>query len=338
MEEVMKSGIGCLILAGTIQLSMVASGDVLAQTKGSSDSVRGSGVVINNGVTGDGAWEVEVEAGGDTFFGELDAVGFAPENIVFEFYTYVDDNADGTFEPLSLTSISSPPAVTGTGEVTSSGSFSGPNGTINWTAVATIPQGETIYEVVITFSSTSPFGSVEVINYFDQDVFGFSDDVLILLGTPGNADFQMLTLDNTDDVGIGHFADYFPGSAASYLGFAADEYFELQDTIESGAATFSVNGNIDTTSLTPTTDSRFPAADAFGPEDITGAYGFDLDPTATEATLAFSLGGSISGDPVGPGPGDDDETVAIPTLSTFGILLLALALMIATVFGVRRSL
>jgi len=336
----MKQTINWFTLIIAFLLAAGVGGQAWAQTKGSSDSVRGSGVIINNGVTGDGAWEVAVEAGGDTGFGELDPVGFGPEDLIFEFITYVDDGDDGAFEELSSTTITSPPALTGTGEVTSSGSFAGPNGTINWTAVATIPQGETVYEVVITFSATSPFGDVQVINYFDQDVFGAGDDVLILLGTPGNADFQMLTLDDTDDVGIGHFADYFPGSAASYLGFAADEYSDLQSDIESGVATFSVNGNIDTTSLTPTTDSRFPAADAFGPEDITGAYGFDLDPTATEATLAFALGGSISGDPVGPGPGpgDDDETVAIPTLSTFGILLLALALMIATVFGVRRSL
>ncbi|HKL52815.1 MAG TPA: hypothetical protein VJ902_02570, partial [Wenzhouxiangellaceae bacterium] len=186
----MKQTINWFTLIIAFLLAAGVGGQAWAQTKGSSDSVRGSGVIINNGVTGDGAWEVAVEAGGDTGFGELDPVGFGPEDLIFEFITYVDDGDDGAFEELSSTTITSPPALTGTGEVTSSGSFAGPNGTINWTAVATIPQGETVYEVVITFSATSPFGDVQVINYFDQDVFGAGDDVLILLGTPGNADFQ----------------------------------------------------------------------------------------------------------------------------------------------------
>lgn len=328
---------GSLLLVGATLLAMVAAGGVLAQAKTSSLDTRGAGpITIDNGVTGDGAWQVSVGPGGDTDFGELDAVGFGPEDLIFEFFTYVDPGANGAFEPLSATSISSPPTLTGTAEVTSSGSFPGPNGTIDWTAVASIPAGETVYEVVITFSSASPFGEVRVINYFDQDVLGFSDDVLILLGTPGNSDFQMLTLDDTDDIGIGHFADYFPGPAATYLGFAADQYSDLQSDIESGVATFSVPGDIDTTGLPPTSDPRFPAADAFGPEDITGAYGFDLDPTATEATVAFALGGSISGQPVGPGPGGPDQPVTIPTLSVVGIALLALVLMIAGVLGYRR--
>jgi hypothetical protein len=330
----MKHASSWITLIMALNIGAGIGGDAWAQAKELSSDIRGSGsVLIDNGVTGVGAWEVDVEAGGDTIFGELDPVDFVPENLIFEFFTYVDDGNDGTFEPLSSTTISSPPALTGTGEVTSSGSFTGPNGTINWTAVATIPQGETIYEVVITFDSANPFGDVRVINYFDQDVRGFSDDVLILVGTPGNADFQMLTLDNTDDLGIGHFADYFPG-AASYLGFAADEFSDLRSAIEAGTASFSVNGEIDTTSLPPRIDPRFPAADAFGPADITGAYAFDLDPTISQATLSFSLGGSISGEP--PGTGPDPDITSIPSLSNLGLAVLALVLMIGGALTIRR--
>lgn len=333
----MKSPIGGMALAMVALLfaAVTVNETVRAQTKEGRNAVQGAGpITIDNGVIGDGAWAVEVGPGGDTGFGELDSVGFEPENLIFEFLTYVDDGSDGTFEPLSTTSISSPPTMTGTGEVTSSGSFTGPNGTINWTAVGTIPQGEAIYEVVITFDSASAFGNVRVINYFDQDVLGFVDDVLILLGTPGDADFQMLTLDNTDNVGIGHFADYFPGSDATYLGFAADEFSDLRTLIEGGLAMFSVNGEIDTSSLPPITDSRFPGADAYGPADITGAYAFDLNSNSTQATLAFSLGGSISGDPVGPG--QDVDPISVPTMSAIGIAVLTLALVLIAGFGFRR--
>lgn len=336
----MKQTIGWFTLIIAFHLAAGVGADAWAQTKESSVDTRGgaTSVTIDNGVSGDGAWLVDVEAGGDTSFGELDSVGFGPENLIFDFFTYVDDNADGSFEPLSVTTIASPPTLTGTGEVTSSGSFTGPNGTINWTAVATIPQGETTYEVVITFDSASAFGDVRVINYFDQDIFGVSDDVLILLGTPGQADFQMLTLDNTDDVGIGHFADYFPGPDATYVGFAADEFSDLRSAIAAGSAGFSTNGVIDTTSLPPMTDARFPDADAFGPEDITGAYAFDLNPASSQATVAFALGGSISGDPVGPGPvpGPDAGSTPIPTLSNIGILVLGVMLLAVGAFGIRR--
>jgi hypothetical protein len=324
-----------MALAAAGLLCAAINATAWAQPKeGRNVTLGADSVTIDNGLDGDGAWAVEVFAGGDTEFGELDAVGFEPENLVFEFFTYVDDGDDGDFQPLSQTSISSPPTMTGDAEVTSSGTFTGPNGTINWTAVATIPPGETTYEVDITFDSSSPFGDVRVINYFDQDVFGVSDDVLILLGTPGDADFQMLTLDDSDDVGIGHFADYLPGSDATYLGFAADEFSDLRTAIENGVAMFSVNGEIDTTSLPPITDSRFPAADAYGPEDITGAYAFDLNPDSTQATLAFALGGSISGDPVGPGP--VQGPVSVPTLSAVGIAVLTLTLVLLAGLGFRR--
>lgn len=333
----MKDKIVLLAVVAALHMGGVAAGDAWAQSKESSLGTRGAGsITIDNGVTGEGAWQVSVDIGGDTSFGELDPVGFDADDLIFEFLTYVDDGDDGTFEPLSSTTVSSPPTLTGVGEVTSSGSFAGPNGTIDWTAVATIPQGETVYEVVITFDSANPFGDVRVINYFDQDVFGASDDVLILLGTSGQADFQMLTLDDTNDVGIGHFADYFPGTDATYLGFAADEFSELRSLIAGGSASFSIDGEIDTTSLPPTTDSRFPAADAFGPADITGAYGFDLNPTSSQATLAFALGGSISGEPVAPGPGPDAELRPVPTLSNIGMLMLGLIFLAAGMFAIRR--
>jgi len=309
-----------------LAVCLLGSGSALAQAKGEPlESRGGGGILIDNGITGDGAWAVEVLAGGDTAFGELDAVGFTPENLIFEFNTYVDDGDNGSFVPLSSTTVTSPPTLTDTAEVTSSGSFAGPNGQIDWTAVASIPAGEATYQVMVTFESASTFGDVRVINYFDQDILGFSDDVMIVLGTPGASDFQILTLDNEDDLGVGHFADYFPDSA-TYLGFAADEFSALRSAIEGDSAAFSAGGEVNTTALPPLNDPRFPGAEAYGPADITDAYAFDLDPNSTQATLTFSLGGSISGEPIGPGPG---ESVSVNTLSPAGLALLMLAFVIA---------
>ncbi|WP_376694129.1 hypothetical protein [Wenzhouxiangella sp. EGI_FJ10409] len=306
---------------------LLGSGSALAQGKGEPRESRGGGgILIDNGVSGDGAWAVEVLAGGDTEFGELDAVDFAPEDLIYEFNTYVDDGDDGSFVPLSATTVTSPPTLTDTAEVTSSGSFTGPNGQIDWTAVAAIPAGEATYQVTLTFESASAFGDVRVINYFDQDILGASDDVMIVLGTPGASNFQILTLDDTDDLGIGHFADYAPDSA-TYAGFAADEFSELRSAISGGTATFSVGGDINTTLLPPLNDPRYPGEEAYGPADITDAYAFDLDPGSTQATLAFSLGGSISGEPIGPEPGG--ESLSVNTLSPVGLALLMLVMAVA---------
>ena len=298
-----------------------------AQSKpGSANRGVGTTVTLDNGLTGDGQWRVDSGAGGDTRFGELDPAGsLGPENLIFDFFTYVDPGIDGGAIALSDTTVASSATQTGPQEATSSGSFAGPNGQIDWTAVATVPAGEQIYEVDITFSSSSPFGDVRIINYFDQDVFGVSDDVLILLGTPGASDFQMLTLDDTDDVGIGHFAGYQTATNASYIGFAADEFSDLRSVIEGAGTSFSVSGNIDTTDLVPTTDSRFPSADAYGPADITGAYAFDLSPTATSAGVQFSLGGSVSGEVPGGEPAGPQ--VPIPTLGTIGMLLMTMLML-----------
>jgi hypothetical protein len=294
-------------------------------------TTRGGAIVLDNGISGDGQWQVSVGAGGDTTIGSLDGAGpIGLEDLIFQFLTYVDAGSDGGAVPLSLTTISSPPTSTGPQEVTSSGSFPGPNGDIEWTAVATVPEGEQSYEVRISFSSSSAFGDVRVINYFDQDVLGVADDILILLGTPGDTDFQMLTLDDTEDLGIGHAAGYDTAANASYVGFAADQYPELQSAIEGAGTSYAVAGNIDTGSLPPYSDPRYPDNDAYGPRDITGAYAFDLDPAADSAEIQVGLGGSVSGEVPGDDPDDPDpiEQIPVPTLALPALLLLGMLMLV----------
>lgn len=299
---------------------------ILAQSKPDTPIRGGSTFVLDNGITGDGQWRVTVADAGDSRNGELDPSGSTGlTDVIYDFFTYVDVGSDGSAVRLANTTISSPASQTGPNEVTSSGSFAGPNGQIDWTAVATVPTGEQVYEVDMEFSSSSPFGDVRIINYFDQDVLGPGDDVLILIGTPGQNDFQMLTLDDTDDVGVGHFAGYQTASNASYVGFAADAFSDLRSDITGSGTSYSVPGNIDTTSLPPYSDPRYPGNDAYGPRDITGAYAFDLNPSATSAGVQFSLGGSVSGE--APGGEPAGPQVAIPTLGTIGMLLMAMLML-----------
>jgi hypothetical protein len=89
----------------------------------------------------------------------------------------------------------------------------------------------------------------------------------------------------------------------TYIGWAADRFNDLRNTIGGAGVTYSIPGEVDTTDLPEIIggDSRFPGLPAFGPADISSAIAFDLDPEATFASVIFALGGSLAGEPP-PGP------------------------------------
>ncbi len=263
-----------------------------------SPDVRAVPIPIDNGVTGDGAWEVTVESGGDSRSGILDPAGpIGPNNVIFELATYVDAGADGGAVRLSDTNITGEPTLTAPGQVSSGGTFAGPNGPVNWSAVSRIAPGTLVYQNTVTFTSSAPFGALRVSCYLDEDVLGAGDDIMVLFGTPGQSDFNVLTVDNTDNFGVSHAAGYLSAVNATYIGWAADEFSDLRSAITSTGASYSIPGVINTTSLPPITDARYPGRPVFGPNDITNAFAFDLSPTATTATVACSLGGLPTGQP-----------------------------------------
>lgn len=260
-------------------------------------SVARAQVTINNGLVGDGSWVVISENGGDTRSGVLDPTGsvIAAGDLIFDLFTYVDTGANGGAARLSASTTT--PAALVAGQVVSSGSFAGLNGTVNWTATASIPAGVAAYNVTLSFTSASPFGVLRVIHYFDEDVIAgdAGDDVLILFGTPGNPDFFLLTLDSTDNIGIGHTAQFVGITGATYVGWAADKWQDLKTALTGAGATYSIAGNIDTVDLLSMVDGRHPTRPAYGPRDITQAFAFDLDPAATSATVVVTLSGAPSG-------------------------------------------
>lgn len=278
-------------------------------------------ILVDNGIAGDGRWEVDVLNGGSSRVGNLDPTGpIASTNIIFDYFHYVDPGADGGGILLQDSTITTPAFVSGPNQVTSAGSFAGSNGTINWTAVSSIAAGSPTYQTSLGFSSTSSFGMVRVIQYLDEDVLGVSDDRLIVLGTPGASDFQLLTIDDIDNVGVAHSATYLTATNMTYIGWAADRFSDLRDAIEGPGALYSIPGVVDITDLPPIIggDPRFPGRPAFGDNDITSAIAFDLNATASSASLIFALGGSPEGSPPPP-------IEAVPEPSTLVLLGTGLA-------------
>lgn len=273
-------------------------------------------VLIDNGVVGDGFWQVDVLDGGETRNAYLDPAGATVStDIVFDYFHYVDVGADGGAVRLGDTNVTSPAALVGPNRVMSAGDFAGENGTISWQATSWIDPGSQLYLTELVFSSELPFGTVRLIQYLDEDVLGFPDDVLVVLGSPGGADFQLLTIDDNNDVGVAHAAGYLSAVGMSYIGWAADRFSDLKSAITGAGASYSVPGVVDIVDLVPMTDPRFPGAPAYGPADITSAIAFDLDPSARYASVLLSLGSSPTGEPPPPpGGGTVPEPASLALL------------------------
>ena len=286
-------------------------------------------VSISNGIAGDGRYQVVVDDAGDTFSVKLDPTGATPlQSIVGELQSYIDVGADGGGTLLQLSS-TAPAASTGLNQVTSAGAFVGQNGTIQWTAVSSIPPGTTAFVTTFSFTSSAPFGVVRFVSYLDGQV-GAGPNVLVESGMPGEIDFSLLTLDQTPNIGIGQTLLGGPFLNASYRGWSADQYHDLRDRIEGPGAAYSLSGVVNTTNLPAYVDSRYPGLPAFGPADITEAMALDLSPTATTASItidAFGIPANVPADPSAP---------SIPTLDRRGLAALALAFLLAGAIALRR--
>lgn len=287
-------------------------------------------ITIDNDITGDNQWEVDVLNGGESNDGRIDPVG--PDgltDIIYDYFFYVDPGADGGGIRLSGTTITTPEFLSNPDEVTSAGNFAGSNAAINWNAVASISNGSTIYQVTFTFTSSMPFGTVRFIVYLDEDVEAVGDDILIVQGTAGADDFQLLTIDGVKDIGLAQSAAYSTATGMSYIGWTADKYSDLRSAITGAGASYSIGGFVDTTDLAPTTDPRFPGAPAYGPEDITTALAFDLNPSATAAAVTFFLGFEEA-EP-------ESVIVPIPTVTQWGMIIFTVLAGLGAVYYMRRE-
>jgi hypothetical protein len=258
-------------------------------------------VTIDNKLRGDGRFSVEVSNGGDSNTGFLDPNGIpAIRDVIFKYSHYIDVGASGSGIELSNTTISTRAFLSGTGQVSSSGEFTGENGKIQWTAVSTIVEGQDIYSTKLVFKSERPFGRAKFIQYFDEDVDGENDDQLVVIGQPASREFQLLTVDAQENVGVAQGAYFTDLVNMNYVGWAADEYPVLENRIESSsnAPTYTIAGVVNTIALKPKSDSRYPGLPVYGTEDITTAMAFDLNPTATFSSATVYIGSSRDGKPI----------------------------------------
>jgi hypothetical protein len=285
-------------------------------------------VDLDNGIVGDGSWLVTSEDAGSSSNGVIDPTGaLGPTDVIFYFSPYYDNGMDGADGEL-LDNVTTPAALTGANQATSSGTFPGPNGSISWTAVATIAPGSPLYVVQYDFSSSLPFGNTRIINYFDEDVAGSGSDIVVVFGTPGADDFQLLTVDDSVDVGVSLSAAYSSAINMTYAGWAIDDCCQTPSV-------FSIAGDLG--SLLPHVDARYPTNAVYGPpQDVTTSLAFDFNPAATTASVTLALGGSPDATPppppgptVPPGP-----ATPVPLLGSWSLGVLMV--LIPVIVGLTR--
>ena len=283
------------------------------------------GLLVNL-LGGDGSWEVDVLDGGEALTGKLNPTGVVGETeVIGAYFHYVDVGVDGGAVRLGETTITSSATLVGPRRVASAGNFPGENGTIAWQATSWIDPDSPVYQTELVFSSDAPFGALRLIQYFNGDVPDAAYNDLAVLGTAGEADFQLVTINDPDfvfvagfeeDVRIAQAAGYLTAVGMTYVGWAADAAPDLQDAITGPGATYSVAGEVDVADLPPTSDYRFPDSPVYGWGDVASAVAFDLDPAATYAAVLLSLGGPPTAEP-SPPPGGGSVSIPEPPLPPF---------------------
>ncbi len=269
-----------------------------------------NGTLIDNDVVPgtEGHFDFQARTGGDSFNSNAIVQGvnsLVNSNFLFEYTNYVDVGANGGALDLGTTNVTQAATLIAPDTVQSAGSFAGANGTVNWTVTQSIDNGTGLLKSVLTFDSVAGLGNLRYINYLDQDVLGISDDILQPTGTPGAADFRLFTRDSAEQVGFAQYGEFQSGpdlANATYDGYAADRFFDLGSAILGGGTTYSINGNINTTNLPPMVDPNLGTI--YGPNDVTSAMAWSVNPTATSATITAYLELATPSGTLGGSPGD----------------------------------
>ena len=334
-------------------------------------SSTASAVTLSNDIPGGtlGATSVEVRNAGELdtyeFTGENAATGeLTTQDVIFDYYaafaTPGDSGELGEFTTGSADQI-------GPYSVISRGTFSNGSNNVDWIATSVLEADSTVFTTTYEFEALNgSLGDVLFSQYLDEDVFLVSDDIAFTVGSTETADLTVFTIDSGTALGVGQTAGYTAESGlvnASFVGYAIDNYDDLQFDLQAGTRTQAVDidlEDLETGSLADlgffSDDSTFNDVVTYGPRDIVSALTFRLDADATTATVTTILGGvvdlastgTVSGGglptppptPVDPTPDPDpmpmpqpepDDPVVIPTPSAAagGLALLGLA-------GLRR--
>ena len=255
-----------------------------------------NGTLIDNDVanTLEGHFEANIENGGFVNDSGVSVQGLTQfvtnGDFTAEYISFVDVGADGNATNLATANVTMPATLVTPDLVVSEGTFQGANGTVNWRMESRFANGVPTLVNTLILTSANPLGNIRYISYLDEDIFVIPDDILFPEGTPGQPGFRAFTLDGPERFGFAHGGIYQPGGGlvnATYDGWAADRFSQLRTAITGGGTTYTVAGNIDTTDLRPSIDPTL--GQIYGPNDITTAFAWSVNPNSTTATMTSFL-------------------------------------------------
>lgn len=284
-------------------------------------------VDIDNGFTTSqqGYWRVTVTDGGESISVHMTGTG-TPSNtvhedigIVFNYYSYVDTGSGGV--RLSDTTVTTPTAISGPGEITSAGTFTGSNGnTIEWTMVSSIEPGSSVMVNELELVSLdADFGTLDFYQYLDEDVLGFSDDVFFTKGTSGT-DLELFTVDNAEAIGVSHSGAQFDLNSATFSGWAACRFDQMKPLITTGTQSVS-GGGVICNDLAAAAMSHPVVGPSFGPIDVVSVLAWNINSDDRRAVIITTIGGVPDISAVIP-----LSSVPVPALNRWMLALLTLLL------------
>ena len=200
---------------------------------------------------------------------------------------YIDVGSNGGAIRFADSTITMQPTLVSPDLVASEGTFVGNNdAVVRWRVESHFDNGVAkLYNTVI-LSSDQALGSMSFINFLNQNIGAPADDFLYVVGTPGEANFRVYTVDNVERVGFSHGGVYTSGpdlQNATYLGWAADTGNNLPAAITGAGAQFSIAGTINAATLPVANDPTLGAIRA--PADTTTAFAWSIEPNATSARI-----------------------------------------------------
>jgi hypothetical protein len=267
-------------------------------------STHARAIEIDNGIEQGtvGSWTVDVQSGGEILVGREIGMGAVltalplqstepvTENVVYLYLSFVD-TGNGQVSELSS---DSPPTrdPSDPNSVTSSGTFMGASGnTIDWTVTSSIASGSPAMVNTIRFTAEQgTLGRLRFWQYLDEDVGGTDDDIFFVRGSLASGDLQLLTVNQAGVYGVGQSGGFSPAFGlvnGQFAGWAADTYDILAQSIMMGQQQVSLDGVIQ--DLQAIQDPHVGAA--YGPADIVSVLAWDVDSSATTATIVTTLGG-----------------------------------------------
>ena len=216
---------------------------------------------------------------------------FVNTDVIFDFTNYIDVGGNGGGIELGNTTITQQPTLVSPDLVTSSGTFVGNNNAVvRWRIESRFDNGISKLFNTLVLESDQPLGTIDFINYLDEDIQSPIDDFLYVTGTPGQEDFRAFTIDSRERFGFSHAGIYQQGvdlQNATYSGWAADRFRSLATAIETTGTAYSLPGNINLANLPPINDPVL--GQVFGLADVTTALAWRVDPNSTTARITSFL-------------------------------------------------